>query len=367
MMTTPIDNSKKEAFQNKLVEILNQGALNLAMGIGYRVGLFEALDTFESPASVAQIAQKARLSERYVAEWLGVMATGAVVDISKAPSGENLFYLPKEHAAFLTRRAGSENMGVYTQEIPLLSAAVFHGIVDDFRNGNGLAYEHYNHFHAFMSELANAKHRLVLVEQFLPFVDNGHILEKLQHGIRVCDIGCAEGIALLLMAEAFPNSEFVGIDIATESIEKARKAAASLNICNLEFIVMDAADLEGKTTHHNSFHYVTAFDAIHDQTQPAAVLKGIRNSLRPNGVFSMVDIAAKTDVYENLEEPMGPFLYAVSLMHCMPVGLVDGGAGLGMMWGREKALKMLNNAGFSEVSVETIPEDPFNDHFFCRK
>ena len=81
----------------------------------------------------------------------------------------------------------------------------------------------------------------------------------------------------------------------------------------------------------------------------------------------MVDIAAASSLSENMAHPMGMFLYTVSLMHCMPVGLMDGGAGLGMMWGREKAVSMLKESGFNQVSVEEIPEDPFNLHFFCRK
>ena len=81
----------------------------------------------------------------------------------------------------------------------------------------------------------------------------------------------------------------------------------------------------------------------------------------------MVDIAASSRLIENKDYPMGPFLYTISLMHCMPVGLVKGGAGLGMMWGREKAVKMLKQAGFQDVQVLEIPDDPFNLHFLCAK
>ena len=89
--------------------------------------------------------------------------------------------------------------------------------------------------------------------------------------------------------------------------------------------------------------------------------------LAPDGIFSMVDIAAHSRVADNLDHPMGPFLYSVSLMHCMPVGLVDGGTGLGMMWGREKAVHMLKQAGFKKIQVLEIPDDPFNLHYLCTK
>jgi len=115
------------------------------------------------------------------------------------------------------------------------------------------------------------------------------------------------------------------------------------------------------------FDYVTAFDAIHDQTRPLDVLRGVNHMLTPDGRFSMVDIAANSNLADNLAHPMGPFLYTVSLMHCMPVGLEGGGAGLGMMWGREKAVEMLRDAQFQKVQVLEMPDDPFNLHFFCCK
>ncbi|MFZ5569499.1 MAG: hypothetical protein ACOZF0_03785 [Thermodesulfobacteriota bacterium] len=104
-------------------------------------------------------------------------------------------------------------------------------------------------------------------------------------------------------------------------------------------------------------------DAIHDQTHPMEALKGVHALLKTEGCFSMVGIAASSILAENRNHPMGAFLYTVSLMHCIPVGLADGGAGLGMMWGRQQATKMLQAAGFANVSVEAIPGDPFNLHF----
>ncbi len=218
-----------------------------------------------------------------------------------------------------------------------------------------------------MSQLADAKHRQVLVDRFLPSVDDGRLVGRMQAGIRVCDLGCAEGIALMLMAKAFPRSRFVGIDISKDAIAKAQWETRRQQINNLDFMVLDAAFLQDNLELKESFDYVTAFDAIHDQTRPLDVLKGIYHILAHDGLFSMVDIAAQSNLADNLDHPMGPFLYTVSLMHCMPVGLVDGGAGLGMMWGREKAVDMLEDAGFQRVQVLEMPDDPFNFHFFCSK
>ncbi|MCP4575858.1 MAG: class I SAM-dependent methyltransferase [Deltaproteobacteria bacterium] len=365
-MTDQTENNP-EPFSQKLTDILNYGALNLAMGLGYRVRLFDVMDTLETPQPVSIISGKAGLNERYVQEWLGIMVTGGIVDLCKNPEGQDLFQLPKAHADLITRRAENNNMGVYTQEIPLLTATVFDAVENGFRTGKGISYEMYPGFQKFMTELADAKHRQVLVSRFLPSVLNGKMVKKLSEGISVCDMGCGEGTALILMAEAFPKSRFLGIDISGTVLEKGKSIAREKNLRNIIFKKRDCATLKEDMELRGSLDYVTAFDAIHDQTQPMKALEGIHAILKDGGAFSMVDIAANSDLTQNMDHPMGMFLYTVSLMHCMPVGLAEGGTGLGMMWGREKAVRMLKGAGFSQVAVEEIPEDPFNLHFLCSK
>ena len=355
------------SFADIMTDILNYSALNLAMAIGYRTGLFDIMDTFDAPQTQQLIADTAGLNPRYIQEWLGVMVTGQIVEISRGEDGQDRYYLPKQHGDFITRRSGNSNLGVYTQEIPLLTACAMEAVVEGFTSGEGVSYDRYPKFQAFMSQLADAKHRQVLVDTFLPAVDEGRLVEDLRSGLRVCDLGCGTGVALLLMAGAFADSHFVGIDISQEAIESARRKASRQQLTNLEFIIADAATLKKNSALKDSFDYVTAFDAIHDQTKPQAALEGVHHILAPGGRFSMVDIAARTSLADNLAHPMGPFLYTVSLMHCLPVGLVDGGSGLGMMWGREKAVEMLKAAGFAKVQVEEIPEDPFNLHFLCSK
>lgn len=357
----------KHTFLSKMTDILNYGALNLAMAVGYRARLFDVMDTFDSPQTVSVIAEKANLNARYVGEWLGVMVCGGIVELSEDKEGSDCFYLPKAHGDVLTRRAGNANLGVYTQEIPLLTTCALKPVLDGFRTGKGVDYTHYPKFHDFMAQLANAKHRQVLVDVFLPSVDHGRIVRQLETGIRVCDLGCAEGIAVMLMAAAFPNSSFVGIDISAAAIEKARAESERKGLKNLAFLELDAAALRGNQDLEQSFDYVTAFDAVHDQARPLEALKGVYSMLKKDGTFSMIDIAAESRLADNRDHPMGSFLYTVSLMHCMPVGMVDGGTGLGMMWGRQRAFEMLKTAGFARVEVAEIPDDPFNFHYLCRK
>lgn len=355
---------RREKFSGRMVEILNAGAVNLAMAVGYRARLFDVMDEMDRPAEPGEIARAAGLAPRYVREWLGVMASARIVDAEPVEGGASRFRLPKAHGDFLTRRAGNANMGVYAQEIPLLTQCAYDAVAEGFRTGDGVPYERYPRFQAFMAELGNAKHRQTLVDRFLPSVDGGRIVERLRNGIDALDLGCGEGVATRLMAEAFPRSRFAGVDLDPPAVEAARAAGPMPG--NLRFEVRDAAALADDPEAADRFDYVTAFDAIHDQTRPLDALRGVRHVLRPGGRFSMVDIAAESDIAGNLDHPMGPFLYAVSLMHCMPVGLVDGGAGLGMMWGRQRAEAMLRDAGFAEVSAEAIPDDPFNLHFLAR-
>ena len=125
----------------------------------------------------------------------------------------------------------------------------------------------------------------------------------------------------------------------------------------------DASELE----HEERFHLITAFDAIHDQARPDAVLAAIARALRPDGVFLMQDIAGTSRVEEDVKHPLSPFLYTVSCMHCMTVSLAQGGRGLGAMWGREKATRMLEAAGFAKVEVRSLPHDPINQYYVARK
>ena len=116
-----------------------------------------------------------------------------------------------------------------------------------------------------------------------------------------------------------------------------------------------------------AYDLITAFDAIHDQAQPGAVLAAIARALRDDGTFLLVDIKASSNVEDNLEHPMGTFLYTVSTMHCMTVSLGQGGDGLGTVWGEQLATTMLREAGFTDIDLAPVEADPFNNYYVCRR
>ena len=356
MTTGPFDQERSEAFAGRMTEVLNDAALALMTSIGHRVGLFDAMAD-RPPATSQQIAEVARLNERYVREWLGAMVTGRIVDYN----AENGTYsLAAEHAAWLTRAAGINNMALQAQYIPLL-AQVEERMCDSFRQGGGVPYSAYPRFQTLMAEESGAVHDAALTQAILPLVPG--LVERMQAGIDVADIGCGRGHAINLMAKAFPKSRFIGYDFSEEGIQAGRSEARAIGLSNARFETQDAAQLDMR----ERFDLITVFDAIHDQAQPDKVLRGVAQSLRPNGVFLMVDIAASSNVHENIGGAFAPFLYTISCLHCMTVSLALNGAGLGAMWGEQKARQMLHDAGFNRVDVQKIEGDVFNNYFIARK
>jgi SAM-dependent methyltransferase len=354
--TKTFDPAKAEAFAGQMLDVINKAAVALMTSVGHRTGLFDAMAGLP-PATSAGIAEAAGLNERYVREWLGAMATGGVVEYDAAAE---TYKLPAEHAAFLTRAAVPNNIAVTTQFIPVLGA-VEDQIVERFRRGGGVPYSAYPRFHEVMAEESNQTVVSALTDSILPLVPG--LVERLQAGIEVLDVGCGRGRALIAMAQAFPQSRFTGYDFSEEGVAAARAEAARLELGNVRFEVQDAAEIGDEAR----YGLITAFDAIHDQAQPRRVLKAIRGALTGDGVFLMQDIRASSHVHKNMDHPIGPFTYTVSCLHCMTVSLALGGEGLGAAWGEEKALELLNEAGFGPVEVRQLPHDIINNYYIVRK
>ncbi|MGD9890623.1 MAG: class I SAM-dependent methyltransferase [Dehalococcoidia bacterium] len=356
MTTKTIDQARAESFAEQMLGVLNSGAIALMTSIGHQVGLFDTMATLP-PSTSEAIAEAAGLNERYVREWLGAMVTGRIVDYDSATG---TYSLSPEHAACLTRAGGSGNLAAAMQFVPLL-AQVEEPVVDCFRNGGGVPYSAYPRFQKLMAEDSASVHDAALTETILPLVPG--LPERLQYGIDVADIGCGSGHAINLMARAFPRSRCTGYDFSEEGIQTARREAERFSLTNALFEVRDVTALDL----HDRFDLITAFDAIHDQAHPAQVLAGIAGALRPDGVFLMVDIRASSNLHENMDLPMAPFLYAASTMHCMTVSLALAGTGLGTMWGEQTARRMLADAGFTHVEVKQIEGDIFNNYFIATK
>jgi SAM-dependent methyltransferase len=343
-------------FADRMLRAMNEAALALMVSVGHRTGLFDVMAVMPAATS-AEIASRACLDERYVREWLAAMTTGRIVEHDGAAGS---YWLPPEHAAWLTRAAGMNNLATGMQYIGLL-ALVEDQIVDCFRHGGGVPYSAFPRFQAVMAEDSGAVHEATLIDVTLPLVPG--LIDRLTRGIDVADVGCGSGHAANLMAEAFPRSRFTGFDFSEAGIAAARLEAERKGLANVRFEKRDAAHL-GEISR---FDFITTFDAVHDQARPDLMLAGIATALRTGGAYLCVDTSASSQVAENLDHPLGPFLYTVSCMHCMTVSLADGGMGLGTMWGEQTARKMLGEAGFTSVQAAHVDGDVVNAYIIAGK
>jgi 2-polyprenyl-3-methyl-5-hydroxy-6-metoxy-1,4-benzoquinol methylase len=354
-----LDRARADAFAEEMLSTLNRGALCLMLSVGHRTGLFDTMSGME-PATSREIATRAGLNERYVREWLGAMTTAHVIELDPATSR---FRLPAEHAASLTRTEGADNLSAFAQYTAVLGG-VEDDIIECFRKGGGVPYSRFARFQEVMAE--DSGHAVVsaLESRILPLIPG--LEARLQSGIRALDVGCGRGQVLHALARLFPRSRFVGIDLLEDAVRWAREEAKVAGLANVEFVAADLSDFD-RSAEPDSFDFITAFDAIHDQARPMNVLRGIHRALRPDGVYLMQDINGTGHLDRDIEHPIGTFLYTISCMHCMTVSLAQGGEGLGAMWGEEKTRAYLKEAGFGPVVTHRLPHDMQNNWYVVTK
>jgi SAM-dependent methyltransferase len=345
-----------EEFAARMVEAIDSASLAILLSIGHQTKLFDTLAELP-PATSTQIADAAGLNERYVREWLGGVVAARVIEYDPAAG---TYTLPPHRAAVLTRAAGPDNLARVAQFIPLL-AEVEQKVIGCFRAGGGLSYSEYPRFHTLMAEESGEVFDAALIDVILPMADG--LPERLSAGAEVADFGCGSGHAINVMAQAFPASRFTGIDFSEEGLGVGTAEARSLGLTNATFLQADVSRFDAV----DAYDVITAFDAIHDQAQPARVLENIYRALRPGGVFLMVDIKASSKLEDNVGVPFALYLYTVSTMHCMSVSLGLDGDGLGTVWGRQLATSMLADAGFGDVQVREFESDPINYYYVARK
>jgi SAM-dependent methyltransferase len=356
MTATDLDPSRIEEFAGRMVGVLNDSFLALSISVGHQTGLFDTMAGL-APSTSAEIAKAADLDERYVREVLGALTTGGITTYDPDLA---TYALPGEHAALLTRAAGVANMAPLTQFVAVMGT-VEQDIVTCFREGGGVPYAKFPIFHQVMAELSKDTIDAILIDQVLDLADG--LRPRLEAGIEVADFGCGAGHAMNVLARAFPNSRFTGFDIVSEVIDRARAQAAEWGVTNVTFEVRDVATLDVA----DRFDLVTAFDAIHDQVDPAGVLDGISRSLKPDGVFLCVDVGASSHLEDNVAHPLGPMIYGLSTFHCMTVSLSEGGAGLGTAWGEQTARAMFADAGFTSIESHQLEADPVNIYYVAQK
>lgn len=344
-----IDPVKVEEFAGKVFSD-TVGLMTTAMSsIGDRLGLFKDLAA-RGPATSQELAERARINERYAREWLGAMASAGYLTYDAATTR---FALPPEHAPVLAQEAGPAFFGGVQEELVALVGQADQ-ILGAFRDGGGIPYKD---FPASMYEgierFTAGWFENLLIPVWIPAIPG--LEEKLQRGIRVADIGCGRGRALIKLAGAFPESRFVGYDLYGPNVDAATATARAAGVA--QRVTFRQADVSHGLP--ESYDLITTFDVVHDAADPLGLLRAIRQGLRRDGTYLCLEINCADSIEKNLH-PLGALFYGCSVLLCTTVSLADGGAGLGTLGLPEAKLRELaEQTGFRHVRRVPL-ESPFN-------
>ena len=352
---TEVDPDRLKAYSFLLFSKL-EGAVTAGMvHLGDRLGLYRALASAGGPLSSAELAASTGLSERWVREWLHNQAAARLVAFDDTAR----FSLTPEARAVLADPAHpAYGMGMF-HRLPQTMQHLEH-LPASFSSGVGYDYDsHGAEGAAGIERSFEPWYRNFLVPVGLPALEE--VVPKLTAGAQVADVGCGAGVAICLMAEAFPKSTFRGYDISLHALERANARRDRLGLSNATFHDARTDGLPGDA----SLDLVTTFDCIHDMTHPQEAMNAIRASLKPDGTWLLVDIKARETFEENVEKnPMASLMYGISILSCMASALSEpDGAGLGTLGLPEsRARAMAEMAGFTRF--RKLPIDHSLNSFY---
>jgi SAM-dependent methyltransferase len=348
MSATEIDQGKLEAFMGRAVT--DMGAIISAplFLIGEKLGLYKAM-AGAGPLTSEEVAERSGAAERYVREWLRNQAAGGYVTYDP---GSDRYLLPDEHAlALADEDSPFYILGVYDSIASLFADE--EKILEAFRSGAGMGWHEHDHrLFRGTERFFRPGYRAHLVSEWIPALEG--VQEKLESGAKVADVGCGHGASTILMAEAFPNSEFFGFDYHEASIARAREAAAEAGVAErISFAVASAKDYPG-----SGYDLVCVFDCLHDMGDPVGASAHVLETLDADGAWMIVEPFANDKVEENLN-PVGRVFYGASTTICTPASLAqEVGLALGAQAGEARLSEVLNQGGFTRVRRAT--ETPFN-------
>ncbi len=352
---TAVDPDRLKAYSFLLFSKL-EGAVTAGMvHLGDRLGLYAAMTQNSAPITSASLAERTGLHERWVREWLHNQAAARLIN----HDGDGRFSLSPEAAAVLADTAHpAYGMGMF-HRLPQTMQHLEH-LPASFSTGVGFDYDsHGVEGAAGIERSFEPWYRNFLVPVGLPALEG--VVPRLEAGARVADVGCGAGVAVCLMAEAFPKSQFHGYDISHHALDRANARRDRLGLANAQF---HDARTDGLPA-DQSLDLVTTFDCIHDMTHPQEAMNAIRASLKPDGTWLLVDIKARETFEENMEKnPMASLMYGISILSCMASALSEpDGAGLGTLGLPEsRARSMAEQAGFTRF--RKLPIDHSLNSFY---
>jgi SAM-dependent methyltransferase len=350
----PLDIDKLHGFVFKAVEEVG-ATLNTALVVmGDRLGLYKAM-AGAGPITPAELAERTDTAERYVREWLNAQAAGGYVEYDPETGR---YTLPPEQSVALTDEQSPAYLPGFFQ-VALGSVHDVDEIVGAARTGQGFGWhEHVHDVHEGCERFFRPGYNANLVSAWLPSLDG--VIEKLERGALVADVGCGHGASTILMAEAFPNSTFKGFDYHREGIETARQRATDAGVSDrAQFDAVAAAAYPGQ-----GYDLVTMFDCLHDMGDPVGAARHVRQSLADDGTWMIVEPFAGDRVEDNLN-PVGRAYYSFSTLLCTPASLSqEVGLALGAQAGEARIRDVVEKAGFTRF--RRAAETPFNLVFEAR-
>jgi SAM-dependent methyltransferase len=349
-----LDPEKLEQFVFRAVEEVG-ATLNAALVVmGDKLGLYRALAGAGGLTSV-ELARRTGVSERYVREWLNAQAAGGYVEYD--PVSGNYTLAPEQTIALTDETSPAYLPGFF--QLALGTVIDSPRITEAARSGTGVGWHEHSHdvfegCERFFRPGYNAS----LVPSWLPALDG--VVEKLTAGAKVADIGCGHGSSTILMAQAFPNSKFVGSDYHADSIETAQQRAHDAGVSErVRFETTPASSAAGE-----GFDLVTMFDCLHDMGDPVGASRQVREMLAPDGTWMIVEPMAGDRVEDNFN-PVGRAFYGFSTFLCTPASLSqDVGLALGAQAGEARIGEVVAEGGFTRF--RRAAETPFNLVFEAR-
>lgn len=331
-----------------------EGTLALSLALGHELGIFDVIMASPEPMTSAEIAEKGKLKERYVREWLGCMVAGEVIQAARG--NPERYYVAEDHKEALN------NIGIAARLFASY-AVRYDAVKACFRRDgpNGVNHDDFpdvfNVFHVMREASASST-----VDGMIPLVDGmGHQLEE---GVDVVDFGCGTGVLILELARRFPSSRFHGSDISQEAISIGRQQLARSGLSNVTFSCHDLEDLPEAM--HEKYDVAIVFDVIHDLPHPLRALNQINKSLRPGGAFVMGDIHTPKDRCGIAGDDAAMGLYGMSTFLCLPASAAgDGALGPGAAWSVEEAQALMAQSEMEFVRTEK--DKPYFAYHICRK
>ncbi len=349
----PIDVDKLMAFVYKAVDEVG-ATLNTALVVlGDKLGYYTTMAG--GPLTPAELAEATGTGVPYAREWLNAQAAGGYVTYEAAT---NRYTLPPEQAAALTDPGSPAYLPGFFQ----IALGTVHDIDDVLaaaRSNDGLGWHaHHSDVHDGCERFFRTMYNAHLVDDWLPALDG--VVDRLERGANVADVGCGHGASTLIMAQAFKNSTFTGFDSHEASIATARERAAEAGVSDrVQFQTATATAFPGI-----EYDLVTTFDALHDMGDPVGASRHVLDALAPDGTWMVVEPMAGDTVSDNLN-PVGRAYYGFSTLLCTPCSLAqDVGLALGTQAGPARIRDVVTSAGFTRFA--SVAQSPFNRVFDIR-